>query len=188
MKSIGVYLGARSGADSSFSQAAIALGREIARRGFRLVYGGSSHGLMGCLANAALDAGGEVVGIMPRCLIAVEQPIETLDELVITDTMQERKLLMQQMSDGFIAMPGGVGTLEEVFETWSAIKIGVYEKSLGFLNTQGFYNGLFLFMEHCEQQGFVSKKQVQLPYIEKTPEALLNALCPEHVPKEKSLA
>lgn len=177
MKSICVYLGANPGTKNQLLRAATELGQAIAARGLRLVYGGSSHGLMGALAQAVLKHGGQVTGIIPKTLLEQETPLDTLDKLIITDTMQERKMLMQQHADAFLVMPGGIGTLEEAFETWNAIKIGTIHKPIGFLNLDGFYDGLFAFMTHCEQQGFVSAKQLHIPLVDANPQKLIHALC-----------
>ncbi|AHE67044.1 TIGR00730 family Rossman fold protein [Legionella oakridgensis] len=174
MKSICVYLGANLGQEQAFSQCTVQMGQELVRRNYRLVYGGSSHGLMGILANTVLDCGGKVTGIIPKHLIAQEEPLETLDELFITENMQERKLMMQQHSDAFIVMPGGLGTLEEAFETWDAIKIGVVNKPLGFLNVGNFYDGLFSFITHCVHHKFISQSQMRIPKIHSNPTLLLN--------------
>lgn len=177
MKSICVYLGANPGTNNQLSHAAVELGQAIAARGLRLVYGGSSHGLMGTLAQAVLKHGGQVTGIIPKTLLEQETPLDTLNKLIITDTMQERKLLMQQHADAFLVMPGGIGTLEEAFETWNAIKIGTIHKPIGFLNLNGFYDGLFSFMTHCQQQGFVSTTQLRIPLVDASPKHLIDALC-----------
>lgn len=176
MKSICIYLGAKFGNSPSFKDAVIQLGKQIAHSNMRLVYGGSSLGLMGLLAATVIDLGGKVTGIIPESLIAQEQPLTSLDELVITKTMQERKLLMQQKADAFIVMPGGLGTLEEAFDTWNAIKIGILNKPLGFLNIDGYFDGLFSFIIHVEKQGFISKPQVQIPKINECPSLLLSEL------------
>lgn len=121
MKSVCVYLGAKFGNSTLFKDMVVQLGSQIAHSNIRLVYGGSSLGLMGLLATSVMDLGGKVTGIIPENLIALEKPLTSLDELVITKTMQERKILMQQKADAFIVMPGGLGTLEEAFDTWNAI-------------------------------------------------------------------
>lgn len=131
---------------------------------------------MGLLATTVIDLGGKVTGVIPESLIAQEQPLKSLDELIITKTMQERKLLMQQKADAFIVMPGGLGTLEEAFDTWNAIKIGLLNKPLGFLNIDGYFDGLFSFITHTEAQGFVSKPQVQIAKINACPSLLLSEL------------
>ena len=176
MKSICVFLSAKTGHGERVSLLASELGQEIALSGLRLVYGGSSHGLMGILAQSVIDNGGRVTGIIPKVLIDQENPLESIEQLIITETMQERKLLMQQHSDGFIVMPGGLGTLEEAFEIWNSIKIGVINKPIGFLNLDGYYDGLFSFMEHCEFSGLVSSSHRKIPIISADPKKLLDAL------------
>jgi uncharacterized protein (TIGR00730 family) len=176
MKSICVFLGAKTGHGTRLSLLATELGKEIALCGSRLIYGGSSHGLMGILAQAVIDSGGQVTGIMPKVLIEQEQPLDTINQLIITETMQERKLLMQQHSDGFIVMPGGLGTLEEAFDVWNAIKIGVIDKPIVFLNLDGYYDGLFTFVVHCEFHGFVSSSHRKIQTLSPDPKKLLEAL------------
>jgi uncharacterized protein (TIGR00730 family) len=176
MKSICVYLGAKFGNSTLFKDAVIQLGNQIAHSNIRLIYGGSSLGLMGLLANSVMDLGGKVTGIIPDHLIALEKPLRSLDELVITKNMQERKILMQQKADAFIAMPGGLGTLEEAFDTWNAIKIGVFNKPFGFLNVDGYFDELFSFVATSERYGFVTKTQAQIPKINACPLLLLSEL------------
>lgn len=176
MPSICVYLGANPGNNPHFTDAAMLLGKAIADAGYRLIYGASSQGLMGKLATSALAHGGQVTGIIPEYLIEKEKPLTTLDELIITSNIQERKRLMEQRSDGFIVMPGGLGTFEEAFETWCAIKMGVLNKPIGFLNIDGFYNTLFLFIDHCVQAGFMTEAQAHIPTIEANPKTLLTNL------------
>ncbi|WP_408606871.1 LOG family protein [Legionella clemsonensis] len=176
MKSIGVYLGAKFGNSTLFKEVVIQLGNQIAHSNIRLVYGGSSLGLMGLLATSVTNLGGKVTGVIPENLIALEKPLASLDELVITKTMQERKMLMQQKADAFIVMPGGLGTLEEAFDTWNAIKIGVFNKPFGFLNINGYFDGLFSFIANAEKHGFVSNTQAQIPIINACPLLLLSEL------------
>ncbi|WP_454780309.1 LOG family protein [Legionella sp. WA2022007384] len=163
MKTVCVYLGAQFGNDNEYSDAAILLGRKIAADGFTLVYGGSSLGMMGLLANTVKEYGGRVVGIITNHLIQQEKPLKSLDELHIVDSMQERKSLMQKISDIFVVMPGGLGTLEEAIETWNAIKIGELTKPLGFLNIKGYFDGLFSFVNSCEQAGFLTAQASNIP-------------------------
>lgn len=176
MKSICVYLGANPGNSTALTEAVVILGEQIARSGYRLVYGGSSLGLMGLLAKSAIAQGGKVTGVITEKLITLEQPLTTLDELVIVGTMQERKLLLQQRSSAFIVMPGGLGTLEEAFDTWNAIKIGVINQPIGFLNIEGYFDGLFSFISSCENKGFISASQAKIPKINADPQLLLNDL------------
>lgn len=176
MKSICVYLGANHGNSPVLSDTVVVLGEEIAKAGYRLVYGGSSQGLMGLLASSVMLHGGKITGVITKQLITQEQPLTTLDELIVVETMQERKLVMQQQSDAFIVMPGGLGTLEEAFDTWNAIKIGVFNKPIGFLNIEGYFDGLFSFISNCENKGFITSSQVRIPKINADPRLLLNSL------------
>lgn len=176
MKSICVYLGANHGNSLVLTDTVVVLGEEIAKAGYRLVYGGSSQGLMGLLANSVMLHGGKITGVITKQLITQEQPLTTLDELIVVETMQERKLVMQQQSDAFIVMPGGLGTLEEAFDTWNAIKIGVFNKPMGFLNIEGYFDGLFSFISNCENKGFITSSQVRIPKINADPRLLLNSL------------
>ncbi|BCA94355.1 cytokinin riboside 5'-monophosphate phosphoribohydrolase [Legionella antarctica] len=163
MKTVCVYLGAQFGNVNEYSEAAILLGKLIAVDGFTLVYGGSSLGMMGLLANTVKENGGKVVGIITHHLIDQEKPLKILDELHIVDSMQQRKAMMQKISDMFLVMPGGLGTLEEAIETWNAIKIGELSKPIGFLNIKGYFDGLFSFLNSCEQAGFLSSQVINIP-------------------------
>lgn len=176
MKSICVYLGANFGTSIAFKQAVVQLGQQIARTNMRLIYGGSSLGLMGLLATSVMNLGGMVTGIITDNLMAFEKPFMSIDELIVVKTMQERKQLMQQAADAFIVMPGGLGTLEEAFETWNAIKIGKFDKPLGFLNIDNYFDDLFSFIKNTEKNGFVSKKQTDIPTINNCPLLLLSEL------------
>jgi uncharacterized protein (TIGR00730 family) len=176
MRSVCVYLGANPGKSERLFEAVIALGQQIASNGCRLVYGGSSQGLMGLLATSVMENGGKVTGIIPTQLVDKEIPPNNLDELIITESMQERKQLLIERSDAFVVMPGGLGTLEEAFDTWNAIKIGVLNKPIGFLNVDGYYDGLFSFIGNCTEQGFISPHQMKIPTIDSDPQALLASL------------
>ncbi len=181
MQSICVYLGAKPGNSPRFREVTTMLGHAIAEAGYRLVYGGSSQGLMGVLANAAQARGGMVTGIIPHSLIPKEKPLSTLDKLIITDSMRERKHLMEQQADAFIVMPGGLGTLEEAFETWCAVKMELINKPIGFLNIDGFFDGLFSFITHCVNCDFLSQSHARIPKINADPKGLLDALLPSEV-------
>lgn len=176
MKSICLYLGANPGHFPSLPNTVIKLGKELANRGVRIVYGGSSLGLMGLLAQSAITHGGEVIGIIPKCLLEKEKPLKDLTQIIITKTMQERKLLMQQWSDAFLVLPGGLGTLEEAIETWNAIKIGIINKPIGFYNLDGYYDHLFDFMNLCEEKGFIALNQRSIPMVHSDVDVLLNTL------------
>lgn len=155
MKRLCVFCGANSGHDPHYMKAAAALGRSIAQAGLGLVYGGASIGLMGAVADAALAEGGEVIGVIPQTLVAREVAHHGLSDLRIVTSMHERKALMADLSDGFIALPGGVGTLEELFEVWTWSHLGLHRKPCGLLDVAGFYSGLGRFIDHVQQEGFL---------------------------------
>ena len=148
IKRIGVFCGSSPGAQEEYTNITRQLGKEIARRNLGLVYGGGIVGLMGELAAAALDAGGEVIGVIPEALLNLEIVYENLTELKVVASMHERKAVMENISDGFIALPGGYGTIEEIFEvlTWAQLKI--HRKPCGFLNIDGYFNLLLQFLDH----------------------------------------
>lgn len=185
MTTVCVYLGANVGNNPQFSEAAVLLGKELADMGFTLVYGGSSFGMMGLLATTVKEHGGKAIGIITKQLIEKEKPLDLLDKLYIVDTMQERKKMMQEMADIFIVMPGGLGTLEEAFETWNAIKIGELKKSIGFLNINGYFDGLFSFIRSCEQNGLVLKKDGDIPTVQLSVQSLLAKMIAEFSPANK---
>lgn len=176
MKTICVYLGASFGNNVAFKQAVIKLAHEIVDHGLTLVYGGSSLGMMGLLATTVKELDGKVIGVITTHLLDKEKPLDTLDELHVVDSMQERKKMLQQLSDAFIVMPGGLGTLEEAIETWNAIKIGELNKKIGFLNVDEYFVKLFSFIEHCQENGFMHAKQSTIPMIHADPSSLLNNL------------
>lgn len=150
-----VYCGSRHGNDPAFTAAARAVGREIGERGWRLVYGGGKVGLMGEVADAALAAGAQVVGIIPERLRDKEVGHTGLTELHIVQTMHQRKQRMAEMSSAFLALPGGIGTLEELFEVWTWRQIGYHDQPLGLLNVQGFYDTLLSFLDQTVSTGFL---------------------------------
>ena len=148
LKSVCVFCGASPGARPIYHEAAAQLGRHIAERGLTLVYGGGAVGLMGIVANAALEAGGEVHGVIPRALREKEVGHNKLTRLDVVETMHIRKARMAELSDGFIAMSGGIGSFEEIFEIWTWSQLGIHGKPLGFLNIDGFYDALFAFLDN----------------------------------------
>jgi hypothetical protein len=150
-----VFAGARPGADPRYLETAAALGRALARRGITLVYGGSSTGLMAALANAALAGGGRVVGVMPQGLVDRENAHRGLHELIITTDMHARKARMAGLADAFLALPGGFGTLEELFEVVTLGQLGLHRKPVGLLNSGGFWDGLLVFLAHARTEGFI---------------------------------
>ncbi len=186
MKSICVFCGSSYGALEAYGKAATETGQAIAARGYRLVYGGAKVGLMGTVADAALAAGGEVIGVLPQSLQEKELAHEGLTELHLVGSMHERKALMADLSDAFIALPGGVGTLEEIFEVWTWGQLGYHRKPCGFLNIEGYYNQLISFLDHQTQEGFTRKVMRDMVQIAGTPEALIGqfeAYVPPSAPK-----
>ena len=155
VRSICVYCGAQSGGPAAYARAAAALGAAIAREGLILVYGGGSVGLMGVVADAALAAGGKVIGVIPRLLMRRELVHRGLTELVVTESMQERKSKMAELSDAFAALPGGIGTLDELFEMWTSAQLGLHAKPCALINTEGYYDDLMAFLSRAERDGFL---------------------------------
>ena len=174
--SICVYCGSRPGELPAYAEAARRVGREIGSRGWQLVYGGGHAGLMGVVADAALAAGATVVGVIPQSLMGRELGHRGLTELHVVDTMHQRKLLMAERSDAFLALPGGIGTFEELFEVWSWRQLGYHDKPLGLLNVAGYFDGLLGFLEHSKVQGFMSTAQTDLLQVGIDPLALLQRL------------
>lgn len=160
IRSICVYCGSRDGARGVYRDGAAALGDAIARAGVRLVYGGARVGLMGVIADAALAAGGEVYGVIPRSMTDRELAHTGLTELNVVETMHQRKLAMIEAADAFIAMPGGFGTLEELFEVLTWHQLGWHDKPCGLLDIDGFYQPLADCLGHMQTEGFVSAAQV----------------------------
>ena len=183
VKNVCVYCGSRKGEDPAWEAAARALGREMAGRGMGLVFGGGAVGLMGVIADEILSAGGEVVGVIPWGLSSTEVTNEAVTELIHCDTMHERKALMEQRSDGFIAMPGGYGTLDELFEilTWS--QLGLHRKPVGVFNTGGFFDHLLAYLDETTARGFISRAHRDIIKASADPAEMLDAMEayePEH--------
>lgn len=157
MTSVCVYMGARDGNSPQWRDIASHTGRRIAERGWRLVYGGGSTGLMGACADGALAAGGEVVGVIPDALVDKEVGHQGLTELIQVPDMHVRKATMSRLSDGFIALPGGIGTFEELFESWTWSYLNIHDKPVGLYNAQGFFDPLLEFLDKTSQHGFMSQ-------------------------------
>ena len=174
--SICVYCGSRPGESGVHADAARAVGTEIGRRGWRLVYGGGRAGLMGVVADAALAAGACVVGVIPQSLMARELGHTGLSELFVVETMHERKMMMAERSDAFLALPGGIGTFEELFEVWSWRQLGYHDKPLGLLNVSGYYDTLLAFLHQSRANGFMSQVQLDLLEIASDPQLMLQRL------------
>ena len=160
--SLCVYCGSRPGATPAFADAARAVGRWIGEHGGQLVYGGGRNGLMGIVADATMAAGGQVVGIIPKALVEREWAHHGCTELHVVDNMHERKRMMADKADAFLALPGGIGTFEEFFEVWAWRQLGYHDKPVGLLNVDGYYDGLMAFMRTGVEQQFMSGAQMEL--------------------------
>lgn len=176
MRTICLYCGSRHGVDPRFTLDANDLGAAIAGRGWSLVYGGGGVGLMGVAARAALATGGHVVGIIPRALLEREQGFGAVSELIVTETLRERKALMFERSDAFVALPGGFGTLEEVVETITLRQLHYHTKPIFFLNSAGFFDPMLTFFEHAIGAGFIQPDHLRLFTVHDTLQALLSDL------------
>lgn len=166
MKRLGVYCGSATGTSPAFRAAAEALGTLLAQRGLGLVYGGGNIGLMGTIAHAALTAGGEVIGVIPRALMEKELGLRECTDLRVVGSMHERKQVMADLSDGFIALPGGIGTLEELFETFTWQQLAFHDKPLGLLNVEGFYDHLLAFLRHTAEERFLRSEHLESLLVE----------------------
>ena len=160
--SLCVYCGSRPGSQPEFTEAARAVGEWIGRRGGQLVYGGGCNGLMGTVAQATLDAGGRVIGVIPKALVDKEWANRACTELHVVETMHERKRLMAEHADAFLALPGGIGTFEEFFEVWTWRQLGYHDKPVGLLNVAGYYDGLMQFLHSTVEQQFMGSWQMDL--------------------------
>lgn len=160
--SICVYCGSRDGRDPAIGAAAQAVGEWIGGHGGQLVYGGGKTGLMGTVARATRAAGGRVVGVIPTALVDKEMANADCDELHVVDTMHQRKAMMAERSDAFLALPGGIGTFEELFEIWTWRQLGYHDKPVGILNTNGYYDALQTFLQSCVSVGFMNDWQMGL--------------------------
>jgi len=192
IKAICIYAGSNAGVHPAYERDAIRLAKSLVEQGRTLVYGGSRIGLMGRLADTVLEHGGEVIGVMPRGLFRGEMAHQGLTQLIEVETMHARKAKMMELSDGFIALPGGFGTLEELFEAVSWSQIGIHEKPIGLLDTEGFYAPLVSFIEQAAEAGFIHKSQTGLLLLDGEPERLLTRMAsfvrPQRVNKWSELA
>ena len=174
--SVCVYCGSRPGADPAFAEVADQVGRWIGAHGGQLVYGGGRSGLMGVVADATLATDGRVVGVIPRALVEREHAHRGCTELLIVDTMHERKRLMAERADAFLALPGGIGTFEEFFEAWTWRQLGYHDKPIGLLNQNGYYDALLRFVEDSMAGGFMDGSQMRLIEVGAAWEPLLRNL------------
>jgi uncharacterized protein (TIGR00730 family) len=182
-----VFCGSRVGNDPAYRRVAEAVGRLLVARGHGLVYGGGRVGLMGVLADAVLAGGGEVIGVIPQALYTREVAHTDLADLRVVGSMHERKALMADLADGFIALPGGVGTLEELFEIWTWALLGLHRKPCGLLDTGGFYRPLVAFFDHLVAEGFVKPAHRAILHVAAEPEALLAALEAHRPPRVETV-
>ncbi|MGP7817799.1 TIGR00730 family Rossman fold protein [Niallia sp. 01092] len=176
MKRIAVFCGSSNGASPIYLEGAKALGRELAKRSLELVYGGSSIGLMGAVADAVLQAGGKAIGVLPNFLAEKELAHKDLTELIVVDSMHERKAKMAELADGFITLPGGAGTLEEFFEIYTWAQLGLHQKPCGILNTNHYYDPLIRLIHHMVDAEFLQEKFRNMALVDANPETLLNQL------------
>lgn len=174
--SVCVYCGSRAGVADPFVQSARDVGRWIGERGGQLVYGGGNNGLMGTVADATLAAGGTVVGIIPHALVEKEWAKRDCTELHVVETMHDRKQMMAERAGAFLALAGGIGTFEELFEVWTWRQLGYHDKPVGILNTAGYYDPLLQFLQGSVRAGFMNDWQMDLVRVGTEPAALLEAL------------
>lgn len=173
MKRISVFCGSSIGASPVYMKEAELLGTQLARNGLTLVYGGAKVGIMGAVANATLKAGGEVIGVIPKMLMGRENAHTGLTELIVVNSMHERKAKMEQLSDGFITLPGGPGTMEEFFEVYTWAQLGEHQKPIGMLNSNNYYDKLLTFFDHMIEEQFLKPEYQSMIIVEKDPQQLL---------------
>jgi uncharacterized protein (TIGR00730 family) len=179
IRSVCVYCGSSTGRDEAYLKAGRSLGRSLAKSGLRLVYGGGTKGVMGAVSEGAMQAGGEVTGIIPRFLMnkeATESALGRLSELVVTENMHERKHIMFEKSDAFVALPGGIGTVEEIVEIMTWAQLGHHRKPIVFGNINGFWDPMMALMEHMAVEGFIHTAQRVQPLVVDDPEAIVAAI------------
>jgi uncharacterized protein (TIGR00730 family) len=169
-----VFTGSRHGSSAVYTEATRQLGSELVRRGYGLVYGGGNVGLMNVIANTMLELGGHVTGVIPNSLVGKEVAHRGLSDLRVVNSMHERKALMAELSDGFIAMPGGIGTMEEFFAVLSWAQLALHDKPCGLLNVSGYYDRLIQFLDHAVSEDFIKAKHRALMIVEREPGKLLD--------------
>jgi uncharacterized protein (TIGR00730 family) len=176
MRRVCVYAGSNPGSDPVYADAARGFAAELVRRGIGLVYGGGKVGLMGVLADTVLEAGGEAIGVMPQALIDREIGHPALTELKVVDSMHERKAQMAELSDAFVAVPGGIGTLEELIEVYTWSQLGIHDKACGVLNVNGYYDHLAALLDHAVAEGFLRPQHRAVLSVASEPAELLDRL------------
>jgi len=177
-----VFCGSSKGARETYTHTAQILGRELAARGIEIVYGGGNVGLMGIVADAVLAAGGRAIGVIPEALMARELGHAGIQDLRVVKTMHERKALMAELADGFIAMPGGIGTYEEFFEVLTWAQLGLHAKPCALLNVDGFYDPVLRLLDHAVEERFVRASHRELVVVESDPATLLDHMARHHPP------
>jgi len=174
IRRLAIFCGSNPGARPDYVEAARSFGRLLAQRGIGIVYGGSNVGLMAALADAMLDEFGEIIGVIPRMLVEREVANTALTDLRIVDSMHQRKAMMAELADGFVALPGGIGTLEEFFETWTWGQLGMHAKPCGLLNVAGYFDPLLTFLDHAVSEKFVRDVHRAMVVVERDPAVLLS--------------
>jgi uncharacterized protein (TIGR00730 family) len=188
VKQICVFCGSSPGEGQDYIKAARSMGQALAKRDITLVYGGASVGMMGQLAKACLDAGGEVIGVIPRKLVEMEVAFTQLAQLHVVESMHERKAKMAEMADGFIALPGGLGTIEEFFEVLTWAQLGMHRKPCGLLNTCRYYDKLIDFLDQAVEQQFVEPVHREMIQIDESPDGLLKKFETYQAPQSNKAA
>ncbi len=183
LRAVCVFCGAHRGGDPGYAEDAESLARALVERGVRVVYGGAHVGVMGALADAALASGGEVVGVIPRHMVRPEVAHDRLSELHVVETMHERKALMAELADGFVALPGGLGTLEELAEILTWAQLGLHDKPVGILDSRAFFDHLLDFLDHAVDEGFVQPRHRALLLADDRPGPLLDAMADWYPPR-----
>ncbi|MBX7052333.1 MAG: TIGR00730 family Rossman fold protein [Flavobacteriales bacterium] len=176
MKAVTVFCGASSGNKPSYAEAARHMARELVSRNIRIIFGGGKIGMMGVAADAAIASGGEVIGVIPTFLKTKEVAHDHLHEMHVVKTMHERKALMHELSDGIIAMPGGYGTLDELFEIMTWAQLGLHDYPVGLLNTNGYFNHLIALLDHMVAEGFLSPENRSMMIVHDDPVTLLHLM------------
>jgi hypothetical protein len=183
MKRICVYCGSSAGRLAGYREAARGLGHELASRGLGLVYGGAGIGVMGAVADAVLERGGEAIGVIPHALASKEVAHGGLSQMFVVTSMHERKARMESLSDGFVALPGGWGTFEEIFEMLTWAQLGLHAKPCGLLNVAGYFDHLFSFLEHAVAERFVRVEHQPMLILEQDPASLLDRFVHYRAPR-----
>jgi uncharacterized protein (TIGR00730 family) len=184
LSSLCVYCGSSRGRVDLYAEAARRLAQAMVGRGIRLVYGGASVGIMGVVADEVLRLGGEAVGVIPESLMRKELAHRSLTELHVTPSMHARKTLMAELADAFVALPGGIGTLEEIFEIWTWAQLGLHHRPCGALNVAGYYDALIAFLDHATREQFVRAEHRHMLVVESEPDALLDGLAAYEAPAQ----